>query len=304
MQEATRDPSPVLRHRRWSQAGASAVHSDAGVQWTTLAVAIAALLAVYAPVLAGMVAEWAAIPSLSHGFAVPLISLYLLWRRRDLIGAAALGSSRTGLALLTAALAILVAGSVGGETFLSRVSLPLALLGVTLFLVGPRVTRHVWPAIAYLVFMVPLPYLTLKAVMDPSRLFEAATTARALRWLGVPVVQQGVMLHLPRLTLEIAEDCSSVRTVAALVALGVAYAQIGPRPTWVRVALTLSAAPLGLASNIVRLVLTGLGAHHLGPVALDSVFHQFSGTTVFLATVVLLVALDRLLVRLGRSRPG
>ncbi len=259
-----------------------------------------AVVAVYAPVLAGMAAEWATTPSLSHGFAVPLISAFLIWRRRDLIAAEFLGSSRTGLALFAAALAILVAGSVSGETFLSRVSIPLALLGIALFLVGPGVTRHVWPAIAYLVFMVPLPYLTLKAVMAQSRLFEAGMTARMLRWLGVPVLQQGVMLHLPRLTLEVAEDCSSVRAVVALVALGAAYAQIGPRPIWTRVALILSAAPLGLASNIVRLVLTGLGAYYLGPVALDSIFHQFSGTTVFLATVVLLVVLDWFLVRLAR----
>ena len=301
MQEATRNPSPVLRHRWRPHAWASALYSDAGIQWTTLAVAMVAVLAVYAPVLAGMLVEWATIPSLSHGFAVPLISVYLLWRRRDLIAAASLGGSSTGLAVLAAALAILAAGSVSGETFLSRVSIPLALLGITLFLVGPRVTRHMWPAIAYLVFMVPLPYLMVKTAMTQSRLFEAETTARMLRWLGVPVLQQGVMLRLPALTLEIAEDCSSVRTVAALVALGAAYAQIGPRAPWVRVALTLSAAPLGVAANIVRLVLTGLGAYHLGPVALESIFHQFSGTTVFLATVVLLVALDRLLVRLGRS---
>ena len=301
MQGATRDSSPAMQPRPRPSAWASRGPSDAEVQRTTLAVALAAVLVVYAPVLAGMAVEWATIPSLSHGVAVPLISAFLIWHRRHLVAAESVGSSRIGLALLAAALAILVTGSVSGETFLSRASIPLACLGVVLFLAGPGVTRQVWPAIAYLVFMIPLPYLTVKAVTARSRLFEAGMTATMLRWLEVPVLQQGVMLHLPRLTLEVAEECTSVRIVAPLVALGAAYAQIGARPVWIRVALILSAAPLGLTSNIVRLVLTGLGAYHLGPVALDSVVHQFSGTTVFLGAVMLLVALDCFLLRLERS---
>ncbi len=269
--------------------------------WVPSAVALAAVLAVYAPVLAGMAVEWATFPSLSHGFAVPLISAYLIWRRREVISGEPLGSANVGLVVFVVALGIFQAGSLSGETFFSRASFPLALLGIALFLAGTRVTGHVWPAIAYLLFMIPFPYLTLKAVTYQSRLFEAGLTAKALRWLGVPILQEGVMLHLPRVTLEVADDCSGVRAVAALVALGAAYAQIQPRATWMRVTLTLAAAPLGLASNIVRLVLTALGVYHLGPITLASVFHRFTGTAVFLTTVVLLVGLDRLLVRAART---
>ncbi len=270
-------------------------------RWAPFAVALAAILAVYSPVLAAMAVEWAKFPSLSHGFAVPLISAYLIWRRRELIVAEPLGSASSGLAVFLVALGILAAGSLSGETFLSRLSFPLALLGIALFLAGPRVTGHIWPAIAYLLFMIPFPYLTFKAVTYYSRLFDARVTASALRWLGVPILQQGVMLHLPMVTLEITDDCSGVQAVAALVALGAAYGQIHPRATWIRVALTLSAAPLGLVSNIVRLILTALGVYYLGPVMLTSVIHRFGGTTVFLATVVLLTGLDRFLVRTARS---
>lgn len=270
-------------------------------RWVPFAAALAAVLAVYAPILAGMAVEWATFPSLSHGFAVPLVSAYLVWRRRELINAEPLGSANVGLVVFVAALGVFQAGSLSGETFFSRASFPFALLGIALFLAGPRVTGHVWPAIAYLLFMIPFPYLTFNAVMYQSRLFEAGVTARALRWLGVPILQQGVMLHLPSVTLEVADACSGVRAFAALVALGTAYAQIQPRATWVRVTLALAAAPLALASNIFRLVLTAFGVYYLGPIILTSVFHQFSGTTVFLTTVVLLVGLDRLMVRTART---
>lgn len=269
-------------------------------RWVPIAVASAAALAVYAPVLAGMAVEWVEFPSLSHGFAVPLISAYLIWRRRELIRVEPLGSASVGLVVFVVALGIFQAGSLSGETFFCRLSFPLALLGIALFLAGPRVTGHLWPAIAYLLFMIPFPYLTFKAVTYQSRLFEAGVTAKALGWLGVPILQQGVMLHLPRVTLEVADECSGVLAVAALVALGTAYAQIQPRATWMRVTLALAAAPLGLVSNIFRLVLTALGVYYLGPITLASVFHRFSGTTVFLTTVVLLAGLDRLLIRTAR----
>jgi exosortase len=268
------------------------VRIEGASRWVPIAVASAATLAVYAPVLAAMAVEWVEFPSLSHGFAVPLISAYLIWRRRELISVEPLGSASVGLVVFVIALGIFEAGSLSGETFFCRLSFPLALLGIALFLAGPRVTGHVWPAIAYLLFMIPFPYLTFKAITYQSRLFEAGVTAKALGWLGVPILQQGVMLHLPRVTLEVADDCSGVRVVAALVALGTAYAQIQPRATWMRVTLTLAAAPLGLVSNIFRLVLTALGVYYL--------FHRFGGTVVFLTTVVLLAGLDRLLVRTAR----
>jgi exosortase len=268
--------------------------------WLALGVAVAAVLALYAPLVAGMAAEWNEFPSLSHGFAVPLIAAYLLWHRRRLLAEAPVKGSIAGLPLIILALGMLVIGSLGGEPFVARLSLPPALLGTVLFLGGTRVARHAWVPIAYLAFMVPLPYLTLSALTYRSQLFDAGLTATALAWLGVPVLREGVLLHLANMTLEVAADCSSVPAIAALLALGGAYAQMQPRPTWMRVALTLSAAPLGLLSNIVRLILTALGAYYLGPIALNNVLHKFNGTTVFLATVVLLVVLDALLTRIWR----
>ena len=265
--------------------------------WLALGVAATAVLALYAPVIAGMAAEWSEFPSLSHGFAVPLLSAYLLWTRRRLLAEAPIEGSLWGLPLILLAVAMLVIGSLGGETFVARASLPVALLGTVLFLMGTSITRHAWVAIAYLVFMIPLPYLTLRALTYKSRVFDAGITATALGWLGVPVLRDGVMLQLPNMRLEVADDCSSVPAIAALLALGAAYAQMHARPAWVRVALTLAAAPLGLLSNIVRLILTSLGAYYLGPIALNNVIHKFNGTSVFLATVALLVVLDAMLTR-------
>lgn len=279
---ATRDALPAARAR-----------------WLPVATAVAALVIIYASVIAEMAAEWAKFPSLSHGFAVPVVSAYLIWRRRELITAASIGSTPAGLMVLTVALGLLIVSVLTGESFVARLSLPLALLGIALYLTGPGVTSRVWPAIAYLVFMIPFPHLPLRAVTFHSRLFEAAVTAQTLQWVGVPITQHGVMLQLPSMTLEVADDCSAIRAIPALVALGVAYAYLQPGSAWIRLTLALSAAPLGLVANLVRLVLTVLAACYVGPVTLTSSFHRFGGTTVFVAAVVLLAALGRVLPRVA-----
>jgi exosortase len=270
------------------------------LSWLALGVAAVAALGLYAPVVAGMAADWSEFPSLSHGFAVPLISAYLLWRRRQLLAQAPFESSTVGLPVILVALGMLVIGSLVGEPFVARLSLPLVLFGIVLFLGGPHIARHAWVGIAYLVFMIPLPYVTLKALTYHSRLFDAGVTATVLGWLGVPVLRDGVMLHLANMTLEVADDCSSVPAIAALLALGAVYSQLQPRPTWIRVTLTLVAVPLGLLSNIFRITVTAAGVHYIGPIAVQNIIHHFGGTTVFLLTVVLLAIIDALLARVWK----
>ncbi|HUG37287.1 MAG TPA: exosortase [Candidatus Limnocylindrales bacterium] len=272
----------------------------AGAAWVPLAVAGAAIVGTYAPVIAEMADEWARFPNLSHGFAIPAIAAYLVWARRENLLSAPTSSVLAGLPVLALAILMLLTGSLGGESFIARLSLPVALLGATLFLGGAAVTRQLWMGIAYLLFMIPLPFVMLKSLTYQSRLFDAAVTAEIVQWLGVPVLRDGVMLYLANITLEVADECSSIPAMAALVALGAAYAQMNPRPTWIRVALVVSAIPLGLMSNIVRIVLTAVSAYYFGRIALDNVIHKFNGTTVFLLTVFLLIALDAGLLAIAR----
>jgi exosortase len=248
-----------------------------------------------------MASEWAEFPSLSHGFAIPIIAGYLLWQRRQLIAAEQWAPSVTGFALLVPALTLLAAGSVGGETFVARVSLPIALLGIVFTLGGVGLARRVAPGIAYLFLMIPLPYMTVTVLTYHVQLLDATISSAALRWLGVPVLREGVLLHLPNITLEVAEVCSSVQGIVALLALGVAYGQVGGRAPWARAFLAISTIPLGLASNAFRITLTALAAFILGPIALNNLIHRFSGTTVFLLTLFLLIGLDFLLARLSRG---
>jgi len=267
-----------------------------------LVLAILAVIAVYAPLFPPLVSEWASFPSLSHGFAVPVVSAWLVWTRRHEIRGLAFTPSWSGLSLLAGGLALYTAGTWAAEPFLARISLPLTLVGAVLFISGTRVTRELLPGIGYLLFMIPPPYLVMKPLTDEARLMDAAVTASILPYLGVPVYRQGVLLHLPNTTLEVADVCSSIPATVALLALGAAYGYLNRRPRAIRLTLLLAAVPLGIASNIVRIAITAAGAYYLGPIALNNVIHMWNGATVFLLTFGALALLDAVLRRVAYKR--
>ena len=285
----------------------ASVHAfDTGVNrvtgsWIRLGVLALAAAALYAPVVPPMVQEWAEFPSLSHGFAIPLIAGYLIWSRRKEWLATKPAPSALGLPLLALGLLALLLGTYGNEPSVARLSLPLTLEGIVLLIGGGPLFKHVWFGIGYLVFMIPLPYATLKLVSYRSRIFDAAVSGQLLQWFGVPVLQDGVWLYLPDITLEVADECSSIPALAALTALGAAYAAITRSGGVIhRVVLVLATIPLAIASNIIRIVSTALGVYYIGPVVLQSAPHQFNGTTNFLLTFLLLILVDKALTALGR----
>lgn len=264
----------------------------------TLALGAVATVVAYAPIFPSLVREWASFPNLSHGFAVPLIAGYLLWsRRQDLVSIDVI-PSWSWLPVVLAGLVLYVAGMRGGEPFLARLSFPVTLFGTLAVLGGAEIAKQVWPGIGYLLLMIPPPWVALKSVTAHARLLDATATAAILPWLGVPVFQDGVLLHLSSVTLEVADVCSSIPAIASLLALGTAYGFVRGRSTPLRLLLILATIPLGIASNIIRIVLTAFSAHHFGPIALNNVTHLWSGTTVFLMTFGALVLLDMGLQRL------
>lgn len=272
--------------------------------WIWLGLPFLGALALYSQIFPSLIREWAEFPNLSHGFAIPLIAGYLVWAKRGLIQGAPLEPSAWGLPLLLLGLGALLVGVHGVEPFLARVSLPITLLGLVVFLAGWGVARHVWAGIAYLFFMIPLPWATLKVITYRSRLLDADVSTWALGWLGVPIHQEGVLLHLPNITLEVADECSSIPAIAALLSLGVAYASLAERPLLARLILILATLPLAIAANIIRITSVAAGVYYVGPWTLHTTYHMFNGTVNFLFTFGLLLVLDSALNRWtgGRAR--
>ena len=266
----------------------------------------AALLAIallYAGVVSGLVSDWASDDNYSHGFLVAPIAAYFAWERRHRLAAAVRRPSALGLVVVLGSLATLVAGILGAELFLSRVSLLGVVTGAVLFVLGWNHLRILAFPLAFLLLMVPIPAIIFNQIAFPLQLLASQFGQSALVLCAVPVLREGNVLVLANTSLEVAEACSGIRSLISLLTLGIVYGYFTDSRTWVRVVIALSTIPVAIVSNGLRVAGTGLAAAYIGPEAADGFFHTFSGWLVFIVAFAMLFAMVRLLLRVA-PEPG
>lgn len=263
-----------------SPSGALVV-SERGRRLALAALVFAALLALlYGHVLAQLVRQWWTDDNYSHGFLVPLFSGYLLWQRRALLAAAPIRGHWIGWPVLAGGLACLVLGDLAAENFLQRTSLIAVLAALVLLHLGVDAFRLVAFPLAYLLFMVPLPATVFYKIAFPLQHLAAVNSAWALEMLGVPVLLDGNVIHLSRVTLGVAEACSGIRSLISLLALAVAWAYV-TMPLAAMAILVAAAIPITIAANAARIVATGLIGQTFGMQYAQGFFHTFSGWLIF-----------------------
>jgi len=254
----------------------------------------ASVLVLYAPVLAGMAAEWWGNEAASHGFLIPLIAGFLAWRRRREVAAVA-RVWPPGLGVAALGLLLYPAGVFAGVEFVPQVSFVVALSGLMLYALGPAAGGLLAFPYAFLWFMIPWPDTLVEFVSFPMQLFSARFAAMLTGLAGILVSRDGVDIHLSRYTFSVGVPCSGMKSLVALLALSalVAYVLNGPR--WKRWALFAAGLPLALLANVLRIVCILVIATIWGAKVAEGFFHGFSGIVVFLFATLGLVATGRAL---------
>jgi len=259
----------------------------------------------YWPVLKALAVQWYDDPDYSHGFLVPLISAYFVWERREKLLALPVVPSLWGVGVLGFGLIMLLIGSLGVELYTQRTSLIMVLAGLVLLVLGREFLRVLVFPFVFLLFMVPLPAIVVNAVSFPLQMFAAKTAAFCLFNLGIPVLREGNVIMLASTTLEVAEACSGIRSLQALLALGTVYAYFTQTVMWKRWALVLLSIPIAIAANAFRVSGTGVLAHYFGIEAAEGFYHTFSGWLIFVVAFALLLACGAVLSKIGlRSQTG
>ncbi len=252
---------------------------------------VALILLAYLPVLIDLVADWYHDDNYSHGFLVPLVSAWFLWRRREELRTATYRYTPAGWVMIAFALVVYVMGTAGAEYFTVRTSLVFLIFGLTWTFGGKNALKIAWFPIAFLLFMIPIPYVIYYSATFPLQLFASKVSGVGLDIIGVPHVRAGNIIHLPGYSLEVAEACSGMRSLVSLLALGAAYSRLTqPRLAW-QIILFLSTIPIALAANAFRVWATALGAYAISPKVAEDFLHEFSGIVVFVVSFIFLFIL-------------
>jgi exosortase len=255
----------------------------------------ALLLWLYFPTLTHLVGQWWSDPNFSHGFFVPLFSAFVIWQERSRLASLNLKPSMWGLFFLVFGLCVLMLGQLGAELFLSRLSLLIVLAGLLVLFLGWSFFRALLFPWAFLLLMIPVPAIVFNQITFPLQLLASKVASTTLPWMGVPVLQEGNVIILPAMALEVAEACSGIRSLMSLATLAIIYGYLMDRRIAVRVLLALSSIPIAVAANSLRVVGTGLLVQYWDPDKAQGFFHEFQGWLMFVASLIMLFVLHRIL---------
>jgi exosortase D (VPLPA-CTERM-specific) len=251
-----------------------------------------AWLAVYHDVLWRLADDWRVDENYSHGFLIPLVSTYAIWEKRKTLSALPMQPRwLAGGALMALAALLLFAGVMGAELYLTRLSLALSLVGLTVYFGGFNWLRSLSFPLGLLLFALPIPNIVFNQIAFPLQLLASDFATRAIKLLGIPALREGNVIELAQMKLQVVEACSGIRSLVTLSALAVVYAYFFESKWWRRIALVAAVIPIAVLANAARVTLTGVLAHHKGVQAAEGFLHSFSGLAVFAVAVGLLLVL-------------
>ncbi len=208
---------------------------------------------------------------------MPVFSLVLLWLRRDRLGEVPSGGGWVGLALIVAGAGLQLLGASLFYEWLEALALLPTLAGLCALLGGWRSLRWSWPAIGFLVFMLPMPYRFEVALGYPLQRLATIASGYCLMTLGLPAITEGNIIHLGDHDIGVVDACSGLGMIYTFLAVATGVAILGPRRWTDRIVILASAVPIAMAANVARIVLTGVMHWTVGSEAADLVFHDLAG---------------------------
>jgi exosortase len=233
----------------------------------------------------GIVNRWLTDSSWSHGFLIPLFSLYFVNQKREEILNLRSRPNYLGLVFLIFGILFYPFNIVHLQYgYLRSIDMIATLGAIVLFLGGWKLLKHTWLPIVFLIFAVPLPERYYRELTIPMRQW-AATVAGGLldlvpeleaaaNGVVIDVFYKGVPLEPP---LDVAEACSGMRLLMAFLALGVAMAYLHYRPLWQRIILLASTVPIAIFCNVVRVTVTGFIYVLIHPKYAQGIYHDMLG---------------------------
>jgi len=247
--------------------------------------------------LSEAVLRWGIQEEYSHGYLIPLVTLYILWEKKDLIMSSVSEPLWFGLVLVFIAIAVLLIGEISALFLLVQYSFVLLLIGLSMVTVG-RATKYTLAPILLLLFAIPLPYVIEVLLTAKLQLWSSAIGVDVIRAFNIPVFLEGNVIDLGVYKLQVVEACSGLRYLFPLMSLGFIAAYFYQASFWKRAVVFLATIPITILMNSFRIGAIGVLVDNWGISMAEGFLHDFEGWIIFMACAVILFALVWLLEKL------
>ena len=240
-------------------------------------------LALFLPQIIDLAKDWWTLPEAGHGLLLAPVAIWLAFKsgiRKDASPQRALG-----LATLIVAVFIRCAAGLAAEMFSMRVSMVIALAGLTIYHFGFKQVLHWWLPFALACLAIPLPELVTQALARPLQFRASRMGAALLEMRHVPVLLSGNVIRLPGHELFVTEACSGLRSLTALLSVGVLMSAVVLGTVVGRVLLVLIAIPIAIVVNGFRVFMTGFLVFFVSPELGEGFMHLTEGWLLFLVSL-------------------
>jgi exosortase D (VPLPA-CTERM-specific) len=260
---------------------------------------VALLLAVlaYWNGLAEAVFRWGNQEEYSHGFLIPLVSLYILWEKKEQIKVAIGPPLWSGVIVIFAAILLFIVGEISALFILIQYSFVMVLIGLSMVTIG-RATKYTLAPILLLLFAIPLPYVIEVLLTAKLQLVSSWLGVEFIRFFGIPVYLEGNVIDLGVYQLQVVEACSGLRYLFPLMSLGFIVAYFYQVAFWKRAVVFLATIPVTILMNSFRIGAIGVMVDNWGISMAEGFLHDFEGWIIFMACAVILFLLIWLMEKL------
>ena len=233
---------------------------------------------------------WTSRDDYSHGFLIPLISIYLVWVNREKLKKMQVSPSiGLGSVLMCLSGFTLVIGDVAGVVLIQQLSLVLMIPSVIVMLLGWKYFTSLLLPVCYLILMVPVfDYVLGPNIHEIFQILTASISSSTLKIMSIPVMQYGVYIELPKLTIKVAEECSGIRYLVSILAIAIPLAYLTQKKISERLLILCFAVLIAILANIARVTMIGLWAHIFRSNMLHGPGHIFQGLFVAIFGYVVL----------------
>ncbi len=251
-----------------------------------------------------LVDVWESSPEYSYGYLVPLISLFLVWQRKNELAQLESRGSWAGAGVALVGVLLGLIGQLATVYTVQQIGLIATICGFVLALTGRSALRLLWMPLLLLFFMIPLPDFLQVKLSAGMQLISSTLGVWFLRLIGISVYLEGNVIDLGVYKLQVAEACDGLRYLFPLMTLGLVLAYFYKGATWKRAAIFLSSIPLTILLNSLRIASIGILVDRWGIGMAEGFLHEFQGWAVFMVSFALMVMLMIGLSKIGAdARP-
>lgn len=232
----------------------------------------------------------------SYILLVPFVSAYLLYIRRDQLPKNYVTDFRLAIVLLVIAASVFIFSywsNLGERTPADHDRLALLTLSFLcclaaggFFFFGRDWMRSAAFPLAYLIFMVPMPDSMRDALELASKSASAEVANLLFHLSGTPFIRDGAVFQLPNITIQVAQECSGIRSSLVLLMTSILAANVFLKTSWRRIVLVVFVIPLGILRNGFRILVIGLLCANVGPQMIHSPIHTRGGPVFFVLSLI------------------